>query len=76
LSDGSQVPEGYGVVADHQTAGRGRLSRTWEAPPGTAVLCSVLLKPDLGIELLHLAASAVALAAIQACGRPPGSSCH
>jgi BirA family biotin operon repressor/biotin-[acetyl-CoA-carboxylase] ligase len=72
LSDGSQVPEGYGVVADHQTAGRGRLSRTWEAPPGTAVLCSVLLKPDLGIELLHLAASAVALAAIQACRATAG----
>ena len=36
LSDGSQVPEGYGVVADHPTAGRGRLSRTWEAPPGPA----------------------------------------
>ena len=59
-------------MADHQTAGRGRLSRTWEAPPGTAVLCSVLLKPDLGIELLHLAASAVALAAIQACRATAG----
>ncbi len=47
-------------------------ARTWEAPPGTAVLCSVLLKPDLGIELLHLAASAVALAAIQACRATAG----
>jgi BirA family biotin operon repressor/biotin-[acetyl-CoA-carboxylase] ligase len=39
------LPEGALVVADHQSAGRGRLGRSWEAPPGTALLCSVLLKP-------------------------------
>lgn len=39
------MPEGALAVADHQTAGRGRLGRTWEAPPGTALLCSVLLRP-------------------------------
>ena len=39
------LPEGALVVADHQTAGRGRLGRTWDAPPGTALLCSLLLKP-------------------------------
>ena len=39
------LPEGALVVADHQTAGRGRLGRTWEAPAGTALLCSLLLKP-------------------------------
>ncbi len=39
------MPEGALAVADVQTAGRGRLGRTWEAPPGTAILCSVLLKP-------------------------------
>jgi BirA family transcriptional regulator, biotin operon repressor / biotin---[acetyl-CoA-carboxylase] ligase len=41
----ASLPEGALVVADHQTAGRGRLGRTWEAPPGTAILCSLLLKP-------------------------------
>ena len=41
----TSLPEGAVVVADYQTAGRGRLGRTWEAPPGTAILCSVLLKP-------------------------------
>jgi BirA family transcriptional regulator, biotin operon repressor / biotin---[acetyl-CoA-carboxylase] ligase len=41
----TSLPEGALVVADHQTAGRGRLGRRWEAPPGTAILCSVLLKP-------------------------------
>jgi BirA family transcriptional regulator, biotin operon repressor / biotin---[acetyl-CoA-carboxylase] ligase len=44
LLDPSQ-PEGAVAVADYQTAGRGRLGRTWEAPPGTAILCSVLFKP-------------------------------
>ena len=41
----TSLPEGAIVVADHQTAGRGRLGRSWEAPPGTAVLFSILLKP-------------------------------
>jgi BirA family biotin operon repressor/biotin-[acetyl-CoA-carboxylase] ligase len=39
------LSEGALVVADYQSAGRGRLGRSWEAPPGTALLCSVLLKP-------------------------------
>jgi BirA family biotin operon repressor/biotin-[acetyl-CoA-carboxylase] ligase len=41
----TSLSEGALVVADHQTAGRGRLGRTWEAPAGTALLFSVLLKP-------------------------------
>ena len=39
------LPEGALVVADHQTAGRGRLGRSWDAPAGTALLFSCLLKP-------------------------------
>jgi len=39
------LPEGALVVADHQTAGRGRLGRSWDAPPGKALLISILLKP-------------------------------
>jgi BirA family transcriptional regulator, biotin operon repressor / biotin---[acetyl-CoA-carboxylase] ligase len=41
----ASLPEGALVVADHQTAGRGRLGRSWDAPPGSALLCSLLLKP-------------------------------
>jgi BirA family biotin operon repressor/biotin-[acetyl-CoA-carboxylase] ligase len=37
--------EGLVVVADHQTAGRGRLDRTWETPPGAALTFSMLLRP-------------------------------
>jgi BirA family transcriptional regulator, biotin operon repressor / biotin---[acetyl-CoA-carboxylase] ligase len=41
----TSLAEGALMVADHQTAGRGRLGRSWEAPPGTALLFSLLLKP-------------------------------
>jgi BirA family biotin operon repressor/biotin-[acetyl-CoA-carboxylase] ligase len=40
------------VVADVQTAGRGRLGRTWEAPAGTSLLFSIVLKPDVAAERL------------------------
>nr|WP_158602795.1 biotin--[acetyl-CoA-carboxylase] ligase [Jiangella rhizosphaerae] len=42
----SGAAEGYAVVAGHQSAGRGRLDRRWEAPPGTALAMSFLLRPD------------------------------
>jgi BirA family transcriptional regulator, biotin operon repressor / biotin---[acetyl-CoA-carboxylase] ligase len=41
----TSLPEGALVVSDHQTAGRGRLGRSWEAPPGKALLFSILLRP-------------------------------
>jgi BirA family biotin operon repressor/biotin-[acetyl-CoA-carboxylase] ligase len=37
--------EGAVAVAEEQTAGRGRMGRKWEAPAGTSIHCSVLLKP-------------------------------
>jgi len=35
------------VVADHQTAGRGRRGRLWESPPGTNLMFSLLLHPPV-----------------------------
>jgi BirA family transcriptional regulator, biotin operon repressor / biotin---[acetyl-CoA-carboxylase] ligase len=57
-----ELPIGSIVVADHQTAGRGRLDRRWESPPGTALLVSFVLPPN---PLLSLAAG---IAAAEACG--------
>jgi len=56
------LPVGSIVVADHQTAGRGRLDRRWEAPPGSALLASFVLEPH---PLLSLAAG---VGAAEACG--------
>ena len=56
------LPIGSVVVAEHQTAGRGRLDRRWESPPGTALLASFVLPPN---PLLSLAAG---VAAAEACG--------
>lgn len=39
------APEGAVVIADEQTKGRGRLGRQWVAPPGGALLLSVILRP-------------------------------
>jgi BirA family biotin operon repressor/biotin-[acetyl-CoA-carboxylase] ligase len=41
------------IVANHQTAGRGRLDRKWEAPPGANLLVSLLFKPDSSRPLHH-----------------------
>ena len=61
------APEGLVAVAEHQTAGRGRRGRTWEAPPGANLLVSFLLRPRLPLERRHLVVAAVALAAREAC---------
>jgi BirA family biotin operon repressor/biotin-[acetyl-CoA-carboxylase] ligase len=63
---GADDPEGATVVADHQTAGRGRLGRVWEDVPGRSLLVSVLLRPaspmPLWPELSLVAGEAVARA--------------
>ena len=40
------TPEVCVAIADVQSAGRGREGRTWQAPPGAALLCSVGFRPD------------------------------
>jgi BirA family biotin operon repressor/biotin-[acetyl-CoA-carboxylase] ligase len=63
----SGTPEGLVVVADHQTAGRGRAGRSWDAPPGSGLLLSVLLRPrGLDPARLHLVTAAVGLSAVAA----------
>ena len=40
------APAGTVLRAGHQTAGRGRLGRSWQAPPGSSLLASILLEAD------------------------------
>jgi len=66
--------EGATVVAEEQTEGRGRLGRTWVAPPGSSLLLSVVLRPPLPRDAVWLtvAAAGVALAgAVEAVAARP-----
>ncbi len=41
----SGAPGGAVLVADHQSAGRGRFTRVWTAPPGDSLALSMMLRP-------------------------------
>ena len=56
------APDRSVLRADHQTAGRGRLDRTWEAPPGENLLVSFLFR-DVPADP-HVLTQAVAMAAL------------
>lgn len=67
------APHGSVAVCHHQTAGRGRMSRSWEAPAGEALTFSVLLRPRLGPEQAQLCTLAAAVSvAGMINGRFPG----
>ncbi len=63
--------EGTVLVADRQSAGRGRLGRRWESPSGVNLYCSILLKPQMPVQqapqLTFLSAVAVAETLNQVC---------
>jgi BirA family transcriptional regulator, biotin operon repressor / biotin---[acetyl-CoA-carboxylase] ligase len=66
--------EGTVVIADIQTAGRGRFGRTWLAEPGSSILFSVVLRPAFCKEkiglLSYFAAAGIALAVEPLTGIP------
>src|SRR6516225_1677810 len=61
-------PEGLVVLAEEQARGRGRLGRTWTAPAGSSILCSVLLRPRFPAEYAFYLTIAAALAIYRAVG--------
>jgi BirA family biotin operon repressor/biotin-[acetyl-CoA-carboxylase] ligase len=65
-ASGDRTGEAVVAVADEQTAGRGRHGRTWSAEPGAALLVSVLLRPRLAPDRMHLVTLAAAVAATEA----------
>jgi BirA family biotin operon repressor/biotin-[acetyl-CoA-carboxylase] ligase len=60
------APEGTVVIAECQTAGRGRLGRRWTSPAGKGLLFSVILRPALPMSDAHLLTLVAATAAAEA----------
>ena len=59
--------EGTCMIAEEQTAGRGRKGRSFYSPNSTGLYLSVLLRPKLSVEDSVLITTAAAVAAVKAC---------
>ena len=63
---GAVVTDGAVLIARSQTAGRGRLGRTWVAPPDSALLMTVLVDPTaMPIEHWPLLSLALGMALVE-----------
>jgi len=70
------APDGTVVLAEHQTAGRGRAGRRWLAPPGSSLLVSLILRPDLPTDRLHLLTALGGLAVLAGIRTITGLACR
>ena len=65
------APEGTVVIADAQTAGRGRLNRVWQSPAGRNLYATIIVRPRIGLaespRLTLAAGIAVAETILQYC---------
>lgn len=66
------APHGTLVVADEQTAGRGRRGRAWHSPKGLALYASLVLRPADGLPEPPLLVAAVALGLAEGIERATG----
>jgi len=64
---GQGAPEGTIVLADEQTAGRGRMGRRWFAPPGSSLMFTTVFRPALPPDRLYRLVMACGLAAAEGC---------
>lgn len=71
-----RAPHGTVVIADQQTAGRGRMGRSFSSPKGLGLYCSVILRlpipPDRSVHLTILAAEAARRAVLEITGVDTG----
>ncbi len=76
LKSWTDGPDGAAVTAESQTAGRGRMDRSFQSPRGQGIYLSVLLRPPLPPDRLPpvtaLAGVAVCAAVERVCGARPG----
>lgn len=59
------APHGTLVVADSQSAGKGRLGRKWVSPKGTGIWMSILLRPDIAPQSASMLTLVAALAVVK-----------
>ena len=64
--------EGTVVIAEAQTAGRGRLGRTWHSPRGVNLYCSIVLRPPLPPAAVPQVALVAGVAVAAALAEMPG----
>lgn len=63
---GQGAEEGTLVLAEEQTAGKGRRGRSWQSPAQSNLLCSILLRPALQADRVFVLTMILALAAVEA----------
>lgn len=68
------APEGTVILAEEQTAGRGRMDRVWVSPPGKNILLSILLKPSIEIKRIYTLTLALAVSVTDAVKEMTGLS--
>ncbi len=69
------APHGTLVVADMQTAGRGRRGRSWESPAGTNLYFTISLKPQIAPEKAPMLTLVMAHSVARAIGERTGLEC-
>lgn len=73
LSMAEEDAEAYTtILAETQTAGRGRAGHEWVSPPGVAIYLSVILRPNLPADKLPLTTLATGIAAAEAIAAETG----
>lgn len=69
---GCGAKEGTIVIAEHQTAGKGRLGRVWKANPNENLMFSLVLRPKLAPDSINILSLYVAVAVAQAIEKVTG----
>lgn len=72
----NQVKEGHIVIANEQTAGKGRLGRTWHSRRGTSVSMSLILRPELPPQKTPQLTLLTAVAVVRAIHASTGLDCQ
>lgn len=68
----ADLPDGFAAIADSQTAGRGRLGRSFASPSGTGVYISILLRPSLPLDRVNMITVGAAVAVCEAIAETAG----